>query len=58
MDVATLRRPVEMPPASSPRAPGSTLETVGRPAETGVNFVCSGALTHSAPSLDVAPCPY
>jgi nicotinate-nucleotide pyrophosphorylase (carboxylating) len=33
---------------------GVTLETVRRIAETGVDFVSSGALTHSARSLDVS----
>jgi nicotinate-nucleotide pyrophosphorylase (carboxylating) len=33
---------------------GVTLETVRRVAETGVDFVSVGALTHSAPALDVS----
>jgi nicotinate-nucleotide pyrophosphorylase (carboxylating) len=33
---------------------GVTLETVRAIAETGVDYISSGALTHSAPSLDVA----
>ena len=33
---------------------GVTLETVASIAETGVDVISSGALTHSAPSLDVA----
>jgi len=32
---------------------GITLETVAAKAETGVDFISSGALTHSAPNLDV-----
>jgi nicotinate-nucleotide pyrophosphorylase (carboxylating) len=32
---------------------GVTLETVEAIAETGVNFISSGALTHSAPNLDL-----
>lgn len=32
---------------------GITLETIGRYAETGVDFVSVGALTHSAPGLDI-----
>ncbi len=32
---------------------GVTLETVAAIAETGVNFISSGALTHSAPNLDL-----
>ncbi len=31
-----------------------TLETVGEIAATGVDFVSVGALTHSAPALDVS----
>ena len=31
-----------------------TLETVGRIAETGVDFISSGALTHSVRALDVS----
>jgi nicotinate-nucleotide pyrophosphorylase (carboxylating) len=31
---------------------GATLETVGEIAETGVQFISVGALTHSAPALD------
>lgn len=33
---------------------GITLETVRRVADTGVDLVSSGALTHSAPSLDIS----
>jgi nicotinate-nucleotide pyrophosphorylase (carboxylating) len=33
---------------------GITLATVGQVAQTGVDFVAVGALTHSAPALDVA----
>jgi nicotinate-nucleotide pyrophosphorylase (carboxylating) len=33
---------------------GVSLETVGAIAETGVDFISVGALTHSAPSLDVS----
>jgi nicotinate-nucleotide pyrophosphorylase (carboxylating) len=33
---------------------GVTLETVRRIAETGVNWISVGALTHSAPALDLA----
>jgi nicotinate-nucleotide pyrophosphorylase (carboxylating) len=32
---------------------GVTLETVRRIAETGVDFISVGALTHSAPALDI-----
>jgi nicotinate-nucleotide pyrophosphorylase (carboxylating) len=33
---------------------GVTLETVRAIAETGVDFISVGALTHSAPALDVS----
>jgi nicotinate-nucleotide pyrophosphorylase (carboxylating) len=33
---------------------GVTLDTVAAIAESGVDYISSGALTHSAPSLDVA----
>lgn len=33
---------------------GITLETVGQVAETGVDFISVGALTHSAPALDLS----
>jgi nicotinate-nucleotide pyrophosphorylase (carboxylating) len=33
---------------------GITLDTVAAIAETGVDYVSSGAITHSAPNLDVA----
>src|SRR5919201_920242 len=33
---------------------GITLDTVGTIAESGVDYVSSGAITHSAPNLDVA----
>jgi nicotinate-nucleotide pyrophosphorylase (carboxylating) len=40
---------------ASLEASGSvTLETVRAIAETGVDYISSGAITHSAPSLDVA----
>jgi nicotinate-nucleotide pyrophosphorylase (carboxylating) len=32
---------------------GVTLETVRRIAESGVDFISVGALTHSAPALDI-----
>jgi nicotinate-nucleotide pyrophosphorylase (carboxylating) len=31
-----------------------TLETVAAIAETGVDFISAGALTHSAPALDLS----
>jgi nicotinate-nucleotide pyrophosphorylase (carboxylating) len=33
---------------------GITLETAATIAETGVDYLSSGAITHSAPNLDVA----
>ena len=33
---------------------GITLETIRQVAETGVDFISSGALTHSAPVLDLS----
>ena len=33
---------------------GVTLETVREIAETGVDYISVGALTHSAPSVDIA----
>jgi nicotinate-nucleotide pyrophosphorylase (carboxylating) len=33
---------------------GITLETAAAVAETGVDYLSSGAITHSAPNLDVA----
>ena len=33
---------------------GITLDTIDEIAETGVDFISIGALTHSAPALDVA----
>jgi nicotinate-nucleotide pyrophosphorylase (carboxylating) len=33
---------------------GVTLETLGDIAATGVNFISVGALTHSAPALDLS----
>jgi nicotinate-nucleotide pyrophosphorylase (carboxylating) len=56
MDVATLRRAVELVAGRlvTEASGGVTLDTVAAIAETGVDYVSSGALTHSAPSLDVA----
>jgi nicotinate-nucleotide pyrophosphorylase (carboxylating) len=56
MDVPTLRRAVEMVGGRlvTEASGGITLDTVAATAETGVDYVSSGALTHSAPSLDVA----
>ncbi len=59
MDTATLRKAVELRDTSDgARAPsleasgGVSLETVRSIAETGVELISVGALTHSAPSLD------
>ncbi|MEA2598126.1 MAG: hypothetical protein QOF01_4595 [Thermomicrobiales bacterium] len=56
MDVATMRRAVE---AVGGRAlleasGGVTLDTVRAIAETGVDLISVGALTHSAPALDIS----
>ncbi|MDE2182988.1 MAG: carboxylating nicotinate-nucleotide diphosphorylase [Alphaproteobacteria bacterium] len=56
MRIEHLKRAVEM---SAGRAVleasgGVTLDTVRAIAETGVDYISSGAITHSAPSLDVA----
>jgi nicotinate-nucleotide pyrophosphorylase (carboxylating) len=56
MDLATLRRAVALigdrVPAEA--SGGVTLETVRKIAETGVDLISVGALTHSAASLDLA----
>jgi nicotinate-nucleotide pyrophosphorylase (carboxylating) len=56
MDVATLREAVAMVGGRlvTEASGGITLDTVGGIAETGVDYVSSGAITHSAPNLDVA----
>jgi nicotinate-nucleotide pyrophosphorylase (carboxylating) len=56
MDVATLRRAVEMVGGRAllEASGGVTLETVRAIAETGVDLISVGALTHSAPSLDIS----
>jgi nicotinate-nucleotide pyrophosphorylase (carboxylating) len=55
MDAATLKRAVELAKGELvlEASGGVTLETVARIAETGVDVVSVGALTHSAPALDV-----
>ncbi|KCZ54951.1 nicotinate-nucleotide pyrophosphorylase [Hyphomonas beringensis] len=55
MDTATLRRAVAMNEGrvTLEASGGVTLETVAAIAETGVDFISVGALTHSAPNLDV-----
>jgi nicotinate-nucleotide pyrophosphorylase (carboxylating) len=56
MDVPTLRRAVEMVNGAllTEASGGLTLDNVAAVAETGVDYVSSGSLTHSAPNLDVA----
>ena len=56
MDTATLARAVALTKgrASLEASGGVTLDTVRAIAETGVDFISSGALTHSARNLDVA----
>lgn len=56
MDLAGLRRAVELRGPAGPRleaSGGVTLESVRAIAETGVDFISVGALTHSAPALDI-----
>jgi len=58
MDAGTLRKAVELRDSHGGEGPsleasgGVTLETVRAVAETGVDFISIGALTHSAPTLD------
>jgi nicotinate-nucleotide pyrophosphorylase (carboxylating) len=56
MDAATLRRAVEMVGGRlvTEASGGVTLDTVAAIAETGVDYISSGWITHSAPQLDVA----
>ena len=59
MDEAGLRAAVAARDAAGSRAGleasgGVTLETVGTIAATGVDFISIGALTHSAPTLDLS----
>jgi nicotinate-nucleotide pyrophosphorylase (carboxylating) len=56
MDTATLKRAVEMARGklATEASGGVTLETVAKIAESGVDVISVGALTHSAPVLDVA----
>ena len=56
MDPSELRRAVELNAgrAQLEASGGITLETVRAVAETGVDFISVGALTHSAPALDVS----
>jgi nicotinate-nucleotide pyrophosphorylase (carboxylating) len=59
MDTETLRKAVELRDTSGGAKPpsleasgGVSLETVRSIAETGIDFISIGALTHSAPTLD------
>jgi nicotinate-nucleotide pyrophosphorylase (carboxylating) len=56
MDVATLRRAVDMVAGrcTLEASGGITLDNVAAIAGTGVDYVSSGWITHSAPNLDVA----
>jgi nicotinate-nucleotide pyrophosphorylase (carboxylating) len=55
MDVETMRKAVAMVDGrlEIEASGGITLDTVAAIAETGVDYVSSGALTHSAPNLDM-----
>ena len=55
MEPEILRRAVELIDGRciAEASGGITLETVAAKAETGVDFISSGALTHSAPNFDV-----
>lgn len=56
MDLETMRQAVGLSGGRTPlEASGNvSLETVRAIAETGVDFISSGALTHSAPALDIS----
>jgi nicotinate-nucleotide pyrophosphorylase (carboxylating) len=56
MDVVTLRRAVAITAGRllTEASGGVTLETVAAIAETGVDYISSGWMTHSAPQVDVA----
>jgi nicotinate-nucleotide pyrophosphorylase (carboxylating) len=56
MDVATMRRAVDMVAGRAllEASGGVTLDTVRAIAETGVDLISVGALTHSAPALDIS----
>jgi nicotinate-nucleotide pyrophosphorylase (carboxylating) len=56
MDLATLKRAVELARGKVvlEASGGVSLDTVAKIAETGVDVISVGALTHSAPALDVA----
>jgi nicotinate-nucleotide pyrophosphorylase (carboxylating) len=56
MSTAELREAVELARgrAALEASGGITLETVREVAETGVDYISVGALTHSAPALDLS----
>lgn len=56
MDVATMKRAVEITAGRVPleASGGVTLDKLPAIAATGVDFISMGALTHSAPSADIA----
>ncbi|HEX8453917.1 MAG TPA: carboxylating nicotinate-nucleotide diphosphorylase [Longimicrobium sp.] len=59
MPPALMRQAVDLVRASDPRpeteaSGGITLDTILAAAETGVDFISVGALTHSAPALDLS----
>jgi len=56
MDATILRRAVDLVAGRlvTEASGGITLDTVGTIAESGVDYVSSGSITHSAPNLDVA----
>jgi nicotinate-nucleotide pyrophosphorylase (carboxylating) len=55
MDTATMKKAVEMVAGRMvlEASGGITLETAAVVAETGVDYLSSGAITHSSPSLDI-----
>ena len=55
MDDATLRRAVELTGGRAwlEASGGMTRERLAQVAATGVNFISMGALTHSAPAVDI-----
>ncbi len=56
MDAATMRQAVALVAGRLvlEASGGITLDTAAAVAETGVDYLSSGAITHSAPNLDVA----
>ncbi len=56
MDIETLRKAVHVNGGllALEASGGVTLDTIAAIAATGVDYASSGALTHSAPNLDVA----